>query len=84
MLKLLLLLIFTGVVAGAGYWYGYDIGQKDASRASHSHSLSSQTEQYLDRLRSIEVQYRDKDGNIVIPKVKWDELNRDAHGGAAH
>ena len=80
MLKLLLCLIAIAGLIGSGYWYGYNVGQKDAMSASHEHSLGSETQKYLDRMRSIEIQYRDKDGNIVIPKVKWDEMNRQAPG----
>ena len=76
MFKVLFAILIVIGSAGAGYWYGYKLGQEDARSSNQSRSLESKAELYMNKLESIDVQYKDKDGNIVIPKVKWDEMNK--------
>lgn len=76
MLKFIFLLLILGGGALGGYWYGYQIGREDALASNHSRSLETKTEAYLQKVQSIEIRYTDKDGNIVIPKVQWDELKK--------
>ena len=84
MLKFLVLLVLFVSCGIAGYWYGYRMGHEDAVASNQSRSLESKTEAYVRTIRSLDIQYTDKDGNIVIPKVQWDEMKkREANPPAA-
>ncbi len=76
MFKILLLIIVLLGLGGVAYWYGYNNGKADAQTNANARSLENTALQYVDKMKTIEVQYRDKDGNIVIPKVKWDEMHQ--------
>jgi hypothetical protein len=77
MFKALLLLALIAGACGLGYWYGYNNGRVDGNSHSTERSLETNAGKYLDKLRTVEVKYKDTNGNIVIPKVEWDKMKTD-------
>lgn len=78
MIRLLLLLVVLAAMGGAGYYLGYETGHAAGLARTRAGSVEELKQSYLDRLKGVEVRFQDKDGNITIPKVRWDEVKRDA------
>ena len=77
MFKTLLLLLLIIGACGLGYWYGYTNGKSDGLSHSTERSIETKAVKYLDKIRSVDVKYKDKDGNIMIPKVEWDKIKNE-------
>lgn len=77
MFKALLLIIVLLGTMGLGYWYGYNNGKNDSITNSDGKSLETKTTEYMERIRSVDIKYKDNDGNIIIPKVEWEKIKKD-------
>jgi hypothetical protein len=74
MFKAMLLVILIAGVGGMCYWYGYRNGKADGDSHTTARSLENSAGKFLDKMRNVDLKYRDKDGNVVIPKLEWEDM----------